>query len=55
MEQSSFLEGETPVDFLYLDRNRVASLIGQLSDKGVLMGLESIVERSQSTEGGAEV
>jgi hypothetical protein len=53
MAQSSFLERDSPVDFLYLDKNRIASLIGQLSDKGMLTGLKSTVEQSRSTEGRA--
>ena len=51
MAQSSFLEGETPVEFLYLDRKRLSSLIGQLSDKGVLTGYKSVVSQTRGTEG----
>jgi hypothetical protein len=51
--QSLFLEKESPVDFLYLDRQRIASLIGQLSDRGILIGLKSLIQKSQSKEGKA--
>jgi len=53
MAQSSFLEKDSPVDFLYLDRQRISSLIGQLSDTGTLIGLKSMVAKSQSKEGTA--
>lgn len=51
MAQSLFLESGSPVDFLYLDRNRLASLTGQLSEKGVLTALKSSVGKTQNTEG----
>lgn len=50
MAQSLFLEKDSPVDFLYLDRQRIASLIGQLSDQGMLIGLKSVTQKSQSRE-----
>jgi hypothetical protein len=50
MAQSLFLEKDSPVDFLYLDKQRIASLIGQLSERGVLIGLKSSVTKSQSKE-----
>jgi hypothetical protein len=53
MAQSLFLEKDSPVDFLYLDRQRVASLAGQLSDRGMLVGLKSVFQKSQSKEGKA--
>jgi hypothetical protein len=53
MAQSLFLEKDSPVDFLYLDRQRIASLVGQLSDRGMLIGLKSIFQKSQSKEGKA--
>src|SRR4051794_37599966 len=52
MEPSLFVEGESPVDFLYLDRQRIASLIGQLSDRGMLTGTKSVTAKSHTTEGG---
>jgi hypothetical protein len=51
MAQSLFLEKDSPVDFLYLDRQRIASLVGQLSDQGVLVGLKSVFQKSHSKEG----
>ena len=53
MARSLFLEKDSPVDFLYIDRNRVASLIGQLSDRGVLVGLRSVLGKSVGKEGTA--
>jgi hypothetical protein len=53
MAQSLFLEIDSPVDFLYLDRQRIASLVGQLSDRGMLVGLKSVTQKSQSKEGKA--
>ncbi|MGO4879418.1 MAG: hypothetical protein ACLP59_01190 [Bryobacteraceae bacterium] len=53
MAQSSFLEKDSPVDFLYLDKQRISSLIGQLSDRGVLTGYKSVVAKSQAKEGTA--
>lgn len=53
MAQSSFLDKDSPVDFLYLDKQRVSSLIGQLSDRGMLIGLKSMVAKSQGKEGTA--
>jgi hypothetical protein len=53
MAQSLFLEKESPVDFLYLDQQRIASMVGQLSDRGMLIGLKSVTKRSQSKEGKA--
>jgi hypothetical protein len=50
MAQNSFLEKDSPVDFLYLDKQRISSLIGQLSDRGTLIGLKSVVAKSQSKE-----
>jgi len=50
MAQSLFLEKDSPVDFLYLDRQRIASLIGQMSDQGMLIGLKSVFQKSQSKE-----
>ncbi len=53
--QSSFLENnENPVEFLYLDRQRIASLIGQLSDKGQLTGLKSSASKTLLKEGGGD-
>ncbi len=51
MEQSSFVENYNPVDFLYLDRNRLASLTGQFSEKGVLTGLKSVASQTRNLEG----
>lgn len=53
MVQSSFLEKDSPVDFLYLDRNRLSSLIGQLSDRGMLVGLRSVLGKVEGREGTA--
>lgn len=53
MAQSLFLEKDNPVDFLYLDRNRVSSLIGQLSDRGMLIGLRSVVGKIEGKEASA--
>jgi hypothetical protein len=53
MERSLFLEKDSPVDFLYLDKHRISSLIGQLSDKGMLVGLKSVVGKSEGKEGTA--
>ena len=53
MAQSLFLEKDSPVDFLYLDRQRIASLVGQLSDQGMLIGRKSTFQKSQSKEGKA--
>jgi hypothetical protein len=53
MAQSLFLEKDSPVDFLYLDRQRIASLVGQMSDRGMLVGLKSVVQKSQTKEGKA--
>jgi hypothetical protein len=53
MAQSTFLERDSPVDFLYLDRQRISSLAGQLSDRGMLVGLKSTFQKSQSKEGKA--
>ena len=53
--QSLFLESDNPVDFLYLDKQRISSLIGQLSDRGVLTGLKSVVAKSHATEGSADL
>jgi hypothetical protein len=50
MAQSLFLEKDSPVDFLYLDKQRIASLIGQLSDRGVLIGYKSSVTKTQGKE-----
>jgi len=55
MAQSLFLESDNPVDFLYLDKQRISSLIGQLSDRGMLTGLKSVVSKSQATEGAADL
>ena len=55
MAQSLFLESDNPVDFLYLDKQRISSLIGQLSDRGVLTGLKSAVAKSHTTEGTADL
>jgi hypothetical protein len=54
MAQSLFLEKDSPVEFLYLDRQRIASLAGQLSDHGMLVGLKSVAQKTQSKEGNAE-
>ncbi len=54
MAQSLFLEKDSPVEFLYLDRQRIASLTGQLSDHGMLVGLKSVAQKTQSKEGTAE-
>jgi hypothetical protein len=51
MAQSLFLEKDSPVDFLYLDKQRISSLIGQLSDRGMLIAFRSTVAKSQSSEG----
>jgi hypothetical protein len=48
MAQSLFLEKDSPVDFLYLDRQRISSLIGQLSDRGTLIGLKSVVAKARA-------
>jgi hypothetical protein len=53
MAQSSFLEKDSPVDFLYLDRQRIASLAGQLSDRGMLVGSKTVFQKTQSKEGKA--
>jgi len=53
MAQNLFLEKDNPVDFLYLDRNRISSLMGQLSDRGMLVGLKSVVAKSEGREGTA--
>jgi hypothetical protein len=53
MAQSLFVEKDSPVDFLYLDRQRIASLVGQMSDRGMLIGLKSVVQKSLSKEGKA--
>jgi hypothetical protein len=50
MAQSLFLEKDSPVDFLYLDRQRISSLIGQMSDRGMLVGLKSVVSKTQGRE-----
>jgi hypothetical protein len=54
MARSLFLESDNPVDFLYLDRQRVSSLIGQLSDRGMLTGYKSSVGKASSVEGHVE-
>jgi hypothetical protein len=48
-----FLENDSPVDFLYLDRQRISSLTGQLSDRGMLTGLKAVITKSQGKEGTA--
>jgi len=53
MAQSLFLEKDSPVEFLYLDRQRLASLAGQMSDRGTLVGLKSVFQKTQSKEGKA--
>jgi hypothetical protein len=53
MAQSLFLEKDSPVEFLYLDRRRIASLIGQLSDNGMLVGLKSTSQKQRGQEGNA--
>lgn len=53
MAHSLFLEKDNPVDFLYLDRNRLSSLIGQLSDRGMLIGLRSVVGKAEGKEASA--
>lgn len=53
MAQNSFLEKDNPVDFFYLDRQRISSLIGQLSDRGMLTGLKASFGKSHSHEGTA--
>lgn len=53
MERSLFLENDNPVDFLYLDRQRVSSLIGQLSERGMLTSYKSVLQKSQNLEGTA--
>jgi hypothetical protein len=55
MAQSLFLESDNSVDFLYLDKQRISSLIGQLSDRGMLTGFKSVVGKSQATEGVADL
>jgi hypothetical protein len=50
MGQNLFLERDSLVEFLYLDRQRISSLTGQLSDKGTLIGLKSVVAKSQARE-----
>lgn len=55
MAQSLFLESDNPVDFLYLDKQRISSLIGQLSDRGMLTGIKSAVAKSHTTEGTADI
>jgi len=50
MEQSSFLESDNPVEYLYLDKNRISSLSGQLSEKGILTGLKSTVGTTVNRE-----
>ncbi len=54
MGPNSFLENENPVEFLYLDRERISSLIGQSSDQGVLTGFKSSVTATRGREGHAE-
>ena len=57
MAQSLFFEKDSPVEFFYLDRQRIASLAtlaGQLSDHGMLVGLKSVAQKTQSKEGNAE-
>lgn len=54
MEPNSFLENDRPVEFLYLDKNRIASLIGQMSQNGVLTGLTSTYSKTISNEGDAK-
>jgi hypothetical protein len=51
MVQSSFLESDNPVDFLYLDKQRISSLIGQLSNRGVLTAYKSIIGKASNLEG----
>jgi hypothetical protein len=53
MAQSLFLENDNPVDFLYLDRQRISSFMGQLSERGVLTGYKSTVSKTQTREGHA--
>jgi hypothetical protein len=53
MAQNLFLEKDSPVEFLYLDRQRISSLIGQLSDRGMLVGLKSTFQKSQGKEAAA--
>jgi hypothetical protein len=55
MAQSLFLESDSPVDFLYLDKQRISSLIGQLSDRGMLTGIKSAAAKSHTTEGTADL
>ena len=43
-------ENDNPVEFLYLDRQRISSLIGQLSDRGVLTGLKEVVSKTRNRE-----
>lgn len=50
MEQGLFLENDNPVEYLYLDKQRISSLIGQLSEKGVLTGLKSTVSKAVNRE-----
>ena len=54
MAQSSFPEDDNPVEFLYLDRQRISSLLGQLSDRGVLTGLKQVVSKTLNREGQAK-
>jgi hypothetical protein len=54
MAQSLFLEKDSPVEFLYLDKQRISSLMGQLSDRGVLTGLKSVFSKSQERRGGQQ-
>lgn len=51
MAQSSFLEKDNPVEFLYVDKQRISSLTGQLSDRGVLTGYRSTVAKTTLREG----
>lgn len=51
MAQSLFLESDSPVDFLYLDKQRISSLMGQLSEKGVMTGYRDTVEKIRLREG----
>src|SRR5690349_13191319 len=55
MEQSLFLENDNPVEFLYLDKLRIASLIGQLSDTGMLTGYKSVISKTGSKEGSGNI
>src|SRR5260370_3516069 len=54
MAQSCFPENDNPVEFMYLDKQRISSLLGQVSDRGVLTGLKQVVSKTLNREGQAK-